>query len=115
MAGADYGDRIWRNGEPDDLAWTLGKGEIRIVPHKCEAYLVRFDTDADVTIDEVDLAPYKHPRRPEWRGEVEGYQFVIIQYLEDGYGDCRVDCELIEPDGTKWEGTSGYHYPPEDY
>lgn len=119
MAAADYDYRIWRNGELIPNADVLGGGRLRIVPKRCHASLMRFWTDEktgeESSLEYINLDPFQHLRRPEWRGEFEGYQFVIVEYENYTTGHQWVDMELIEPDGTRWEGTSGYHYPPDEY
>lgn len=57
---------------------------------------------------EIDETPYEHPTYDNvTSGTMYGYTFEFIRNSDDQE---TISVELIEPDGTKWYGTSGYHY-----
>ena len=109
MAGADYGEIIYRNGVFQPHASELGSGRVRVSFHK--NYPV-------VTIDGVEQDVKQwivYPERDEdgyiWTDTNESeYSATIIghRFQARHVGGNMLDVELIEPDGTIWHARGGY-------
>lgn len=99
---ADYWQAFGRNGERDPHHVTLGAQRVRLCGYK--EYAVLFVDGA-----KVDLEPYvtereRYKSQFAGSGEIDGYRFEWMC----GDDPARVDLLLIEPDGTRWDGFSGY-------
>jgi hypothetical protein len=82
---------------------SLGSGPFRLCGYK--SYPVIFWEG-----ESIDTTQYQKDPNEYWpdcgglEGELNGYKFKATP----GDDPERVELELIEPDGTKWNGTSGY-------
>lgn len=110
MAYSNWGGYVYRNGERvpenEDAEFgdrmyhvILGNGRIRLCGYKSFPVLL-------VDGDKRNLAPYavvlEFPTKGE--GKIDGYKFG---WEQQEYPE-KVDLWLIEPDGTRWTGFSGY-------
>jgi len=96
MAGADYGDIIYRNGVHQPLHSFLGDGRVKV-------YLSKRDFGIEVDGKVVDREQYVNPDdEDEFSGDIDGYRF------QTRYADNAIDVELVEPDGTIWQARAGY-------
>src|SRR6185437_5020605 len=109
MAGADYGEMIYRNGVFQPHVGEMGTGRVRVSFHK---------NYPQVTVDgvEQDVRQWLvSPERDEdgylWTDTSEGESRSTIaghRFQARHVGGNMLDAELIEPDGTIWQGRGGY-------
>jgi hypothetical protein len=85
---------------------SLGSGDFRLCGYK--SYPRIYYKGEDVNYNEYYIGEY---RKDSWffdtdgiAGEIDGYRFKAWPSEEPE----AVNMELIEPDGTKWTGKSGY-------
>lgn len=92
---------------------VLGKGRVRLCAYKScpEIFLAQEDGSVErIEVSRFRIASDTPEAKWDWResdgidGEIEGYRFKARPLDKSE----RIELEMIEPDGTKWTGTSGY-------
>lgn len=110
MAGADYGELIYRNGIYQPDADHLGADRVLVYFHKNYPRIVI----AGAEVDAEEYLTWKQDADDDgyvWTDTDEGEYLAIMpgyRFQARHVGGNMLDAELIEPDGTIWQTRAGY-------